>query len=87
VWWLLAGLVLVGLVIIGCSIDDALDLVPGAVGAIDVIGGGKEGCSVYNGDSYRYIGYLTLPAPHAGQVLIRQSLHPDITNRACESIR
>ena len=44
----------------GCSTDDALDLVPGAVGSIGVTRGYKEGRSVYNGDGYRYIGCLTL---------------------------
>jgi hypothetical protein len=106
-WVLLAGLAILGLIIIaaalttsipvrndgteplrlsGCSIDGALDLFPDAAGSVDVIGGGKEGCSVYNGDSYRYIGCLTLPAPHVGQVLIRQSLNLKISEWACEGI-
>ncbi|MCU1668887.1 MAG: hypothetical protein JWP40_1814 [Blastococcus sp.] len=71
----------------GCSIDDALDLTPGDAGSVDVIAGGKEGCSVFDRDGSRYLGCLTLPTPHAGLVLIRQSLKPDITIQLCEKIR
>lgn len=67
----------------GCSIDDALDLMPSQTGSVDVPG--TEGCTAFDRDG-RYIGCLTLSNPHPSVVLVRQSLQPSVSARECDHI-
>ena len=67
----------------GCSIDDALDLDPGATGTVDVIG--HEGCNAYDERDFHYIGCVVL-TDQLTETPVRRTLQPALTQHQCDRI-
>lgn len=66
----------------GCTIDDALDLLPGQSASVDA-SNHRQGCSVYDAD-YRYVGCLAITSGQPTPLGVYAHLNRDRTDSDCQ---